>query len=281
MLLLTLFCFWLSWFFAFHFRVLSPLLTLFAFHFHGFSPLTFAFFRIWLSRFFAFNRVFSHLTFAFSRLYLRYFAYDFCVFSPLFALFRIWLSRFFAFDFCGFFCLWLLRFFFAYISVIWHLTFAFFPPLFAFYLILLCYYAFIGVKTPLMSALLRILIPTLTFTELRVVSMEHLQRVWHASRERIPFRTHGSVPHFGTCECSNCWDQIPRTCHGFTRLFTSNTPWYFLDIAYSRYNAFQFGVITPLFAFLSLFLRYNAFGLIFFLGVTLLSFRKYGCLQVS
>ena len=28
---------------------------------------------------------------------------------------------------------------------------------------------------------------------------------------------------------SNCWDQIPRTCHVFTRLFTSNTPWYFLD----------------------------------------------------
>ena len=23
--------------------------------------------------------------------------------------------------------------------------------------------------------------------------------------------------------------QIPRTCHVFTRLFTSNTPWYFLD----------------------------------------------------
>ena len=43
------------------------------------------------------------------------------------------------------------------------------------------------------------LIPTLAFTELRVVSMEHLQRVWHASRERLPFRTPGSVPHFGTC----------------------------------------------------------------------------------
>ena len=40
------------------------------------------------------------------------------------------------------------------------------------------------------------LIPTLTFTELRVVSTEHLQRVWHASRERLPFRTPGSVPPF-------------------------------------------------------------------------------------
>ena len=29
-----------------------------------------------------------------------------------------------------------------------------------------------------------------------------------------------------------CWDQIPRTCHVFTRLFTLNTPWYFLDFAY-------------------------------------------------
>ena len=64
-----------------------------------------------------------------------------------------------------------------------------------------------------------------------VVSMEHLQRVWLASRERLPFRTPGSVPHFGTCWCSNYWDQIPRTCHVFTRPFTSNTPWYFLDFA--------------------------------------------------
>ena len=42
-------------------------------------------------------------------------------------------------------------------------------------------------------------IPSLTFTELWVVSMEHLQRVWLASRERLPFRTLGSVPQFGTC----------------------------------------------------------------------------------
>ena len=27
--------------------------------------------------------------------------------------------------------------------------------------------------------------------------MEHLQRVWHASRERLPFRTPGSVPILG------------------------------------------------------------------------------------
>ena len=55
-------------------------------------------------------------------------------------------------------------------------------------------------------------IPSLTFTELWVVSMERLLRVWLASRKRLPFRTPGSVPLYGTCLCSNCWDQIPRTC---------------------------------------------------------------------
>ena len=29
---------------------------------------------------------------------------------------------------------------------------------------------------------------------------------------------------------------IPRTCHVFTRLFTSNTPWYFLDFAFDAEN---------------------------------------------
>ena len=72
------------------------------------------------------------------------------------------------------------------------------------------------------------LIPILTFTKLWVVSVEHLQRVWHASSERLPFRTPGSVTLFGTCLCSNFWVQIPRTCHVFIRLFTLNTPWYIL-----------------------------------------------------
>ena len=31
--------------------------------------------------------------------------------------------------------------------------------------------------------------------------MEHLQRVWHASRERLLLRTPGPVP-FGICKCS-------------------------------------------------------------------------------
>ena len=38
------------------------------------------------------------------------------------------------------------------------------------------------------------LIPNLTITELRVVSMEHLQWVLHASREHLPFQTPGFVP---------------------------------------------------------------------------------------
>ena len=39
-------------------------------------------------------------------------------------------------------------------------------------------------------------ITSLTFTEFWLVSMEHLQRVWHASRERLSFRTPVSVPLF-------------------------------------------------------------------------------------
>ena len=66
------------------------------------------------------------------------------------------------------------------------------------------------------------LIPSLTFTEFWVVSMEYLQRVWHASWEPLPFRTLGSVPLFGTCLCYSCWDQIYWTCCVFTRLFTLN-----------------------------------------------------------
>ena len=47
----------------------------------------------------------------------------------------------------------------------------------------------------------------------------------YPSGHLVPF------PYFGTCWCSNCCDQIPRTCQVFTRFFTSNTPWHFLDFA--------------------------------------------------
>ena len=89
-----------------------------------------------------------------------------------------------------------------------------------------------------LSTNFRTLIPTLIFTELWVVSMEHLQWVWHANRKRLPFQTPGSVPPplLGTCLRSNGWDQIPRTWHVFTRLFTSNTPWYFLHFTKRDYR---------------------------------------------
>ena len=86
------------------------------------------------------------------------------------------------------------------------------------------------------------LIPGLTLTELRVVSMDHLQRVWLASRERFPFRTPGSVPCLGICLCSYCWDQLYRIRRIFSRLFTLNTHRYFVDVANSEGGAtFQKG----------------------------------------
>ena len=41
----------------------------------------------------------------------------------------------------------------------------------------------------------------------------------------------GSVLLLGTFLCSNFWDQFYRTRRIFCRLFTLNTPWYFLDLA--------------------------------------------------
>ena len=73
------------------------------------------------------------------------------------------------------------------------------------------------------------LIPSLSPTKLRVVSIEHLQRVWHASRERLFL-----LYSFGNCVCSNFSDQFSRTCRVFSRLFILNIPWYFLDFAWSR-----------------------------------------------
>ena len=73
-------------------------------------------------------------------------------------------------------------------------------------------------------------VPYLTLTELREVSMEHLRRVWHAG-SAYPFGHLVPSLLLGTCLCSNCWDQITRTCHAFTRLLTLNNQWYFLDFA--------------------------------------------------
>ena len=64
----------------------------------------------------------------------------------------------------------------------------------------------------------------------RMVSIDHLQRVLHVSRERLPFRRPGSVP-FATRLCFS-WDQFPRACRVFSRLFTLNIPRYFLDFIF-------------------------------------------------
>ena len=37
-------------------------------------------------------------------------------------------------------------------------------------------------------------------------------------------------PLFRTCLCSNCCDHISQICHVFTRLFSLNSPWYFLSL---------------------------------------------------
>ena len=75
-------------------------------------------------------------------------------------------------------------------------------------------------------------IPSLTLTEFRVVSIEHLQWMWHASREREPFRTPGSVPFLRL-------EYVPIVETSFPELVVSlplNTPRYLPNFAY--YNAF-------------------------------------------
>ena len=39
--------------------------------------------------------------------------------------------------------------------------------------------------------------------------------LWHASRERLPFQTPGSVPILGVCLCSNCWDWFSELAVSF------------------------------------------------------------------
>ena len=77
------------------------------------------------------------------------------------------------------------------------------------------------------------LIPSLTFDQFQVVSMEHLQRMWHAIRERLPLCTPGSVP-FRNCLWSNVWDQFLRTCRVFFQLITLDTQYCFYG--FRKYN---------------------------------------------
>ena len=75
------------------------------------------------------------------------------------------------------------------------------------------------------------LILSLTFTELEAVSLEHLQRMWNASRKCQPL--HPLVP-------SPYWDLrmllFSRTCRVFSRFINLNTPRYFFDFAFQRLN---------------------------------------------
>ena len=64
-------------------------------------------------------------------------------------------------------------------------------------------------------------------------------------------------PPFGTCYCSNCWDQIPQTCHVFTRLFTSNTPWYFLDFAWVNLWKFPLSLFSAVVLVLNILFQSN------------------------
>ena len=74
------------------------------------------------------------------------------------------------------------------------------------------------------------LIPRLT-TELRVVSMEHLQRMWNANKEHLTSEHLVPSRFFGLVYAPIYLGQISRTCRVFNRLFTLNAPRYFLEFA--------------------------------------------------
>ena len=52
---------------------------------------------------------------------------------------------------------------------------------------------------------------------------------------------------FGTCLCSNCWDQFSRTCQVFSRLVTLNTPRYFLDFAFDQTDTMHSAILFCLY----------------------------------
>ena len=65
------------------------------------------------------------------------------------------------------------------------------------------------------------------FTELRMVSIEHLQRVRHANRGHFLLRTSDPVL-FRTCICSTCWDQRhPVSIRHYTSLCHYYRTWHF------------------------------------------------------
>ena len=73
----------------------------------------------------------------------------------------------------------------------------------------------IGIKmTSRLFTICMTLIPSSTITESRLFSKDHLQRVWHGSRECLPFATHSFVS-FWTYKCSDCWQQFSQTSRDF------------------------------------------------------------------
>ena len=111
-----------------------------------------------------------------------------------------------------------------------------------------CWYQFRELYTDWMT------VPNLAFTALRKVSMEHLWWVWHASRERLPFRTPDSVPLLGLAYAPIVETRFPELAV-FTRLFTLNTPRYFLILLWFNVlqimlkcrNLLHFWNVMPLF----------------------------------
>ena len=77
------------------------------------------------------------------------------------------------------------------------------------------------------------LIPSFTFTELRVVSMKHKPAGnAYSSGHLVPFL-------FGTCLCYNFWGQFFLTCRVFSRRFTLNIPRYCLDYALDWFESWS------------------------------------------
>ena len=81
------------------------------------------------------------------------------------------------------------------------------------------------------------LILNLPFTELRGVSIEHLERMLHAS---LPFRTPGSVPFLGHAYALIVETMFSKTCHGLIDVRASIIPQYFLSCAsYIEWQCFH------------------------------------------
>ena len=62
--------------------------------------------------------------------------------------------------------------------------------------------------------------------------MEYLQRMFHASRERLPLLTPGSVHFFGLAYALYDETIIPKSAEIFSNVFSSNILCYYPDFTY-------------------------------------------------